>query len=382
MRKRKRKPTKSRLASWEEPLLFQPFLSSSEEVPENDAFVLGVWAKQPAKLTDLGFIEQCRELIYDEVDGEPVFHAIVISLNAPRLEIQASHMADILTTGTTPEERSDSIRTTLAHAFVSEIPVYPNTEALAAALTSHTRDLFLAGFTAPDGTGKRVKLRLVDAPGAEVDTVEYLRNRSTVRHLGPNEMLLIRDTALREIARRDEATRVLAQLELAIDEFGAALAAHRANESQLQECLQRNPILFGPHYRRVLPKHRLGSEYEMDFALERVDGMFDLVEIEASTHSLFTRRGDPTKALVHAEQQALDWLDWVERNSAYARERLPGLIEPTAFVVIGRSGTLDKGCLRRLTRRNVLFRDRVRILTYDDLLEASRNLLSRLRGDA
>ncbi|HYN22799.1 MAG TPA: Shedu anti-phage system protein SduA domain-containing protein, partial [Thermoanaerobaculia bacterium] len=190
-----------------------------------------------------------------------------------------------------------------------------------------------------------------------------------------------REAALREIARINQAARILAQVERAVSELSSALVATRANERSLQRCLERNPILFGAEYVRIIPKHRLGSEYEMDFALERLDGLVDLVEIEASTRPLFTKAGDPSKYLVHAEQQALDWLEWVEHNSPYAREKLPGLATPIAFVVIGRSSSLDAVTAKRLRRRNVELGRRVRIQTYDDLLAGARNLLKMLEGE-
>ena len=62
----------------------------------------------------------------------------------------------------------------------------------------------------------------------------------------------------------------------------------------------------------------------MDYALERRSGLVDLVEIEASHHFLFTLRGNPRQHLIHAEQQVLDWLHWIEAHGAYARERLGG----------------------------------------------------------
>ncbi|MCB8980031.1 MAG: hypothetical protein H6657_21685 [Ardenticatenaceae bacterium] len=61
----------------------------------------------------------------------------------------------------------------------------------------------------------------------------------------------------------------------------------------MQRCLTDNPILFGLDYQLVIPKQALGSEYEMDYALVRWNGQIDLVEIEASTHKLFTKKIKP-----------------------------------------------------------------------------------------
>jgi hypothetical protein len=167
---------------------------------------------------------------------------------------------------------------------------------------------------------------------------------------------LIRRALLAELQKREEAGRVLAALRLAIAELEGLLNDRERNENDLQRCLTHNPILFGTDYRRVIPKHRLGDEYEMDYALERVSGLVDLVEIEASTHLLFTQAGNPRKELVHAEQQVLDWLDWIERHSEYARDRLPGLMRPFGYVIIGRSTNLSEKDRDRLHRRNSVSR--------------------------
>ena len=118
----------------------------------------------------------------------------------------------------------------------------------------------------------------------------------------------------------------------------------------------------------------------MDYALERVSGLIDLVEIEASTHRLFNKRGDPTKDLVHAEQQVLDWLDWLERNHSYARENLPGLMRPRGYVLIARSKGLTEEEQRTLSRRNTIFGETLQVLTYDDVLARARNMKRLLLG--
>lgn len=193
---------------------------------------------------------------------------------------------------------------------------------------------------------------------------------------------MVKQTILTEIHKRDEAGRILTSLRLAIGELEELLSAKERNENVLQRCLTENPILFGTDYSRVIPKHKLGGEYEMDYALERVSGVIDLVEIEASTHALFTKAGDPRKELVHAEQQVLDWLDWIERHGEYARDQLPGLMRPSGYIIIGRNIDLSKEDRERLNRRNNTLRDAFQILTYDDLLDRAKTLLGILEGRA
>jgi Shedu protein SduA, C-terminal len=93
------------------------------------------------------------------------------------------------------------------------------------------------------------------------------------------------------------------------------------------------------------------------------------MEIEASTHKLYTRAGNPSAALTHAEQQVLDWLAWLDEYAPYARSRLPGLRRACGLVVIGRRPDLSEKDRERLRWRNIMYAGRLTILTYDDLLD-------------
>ena len=70
-----------------------------------------------------------------------------------------------------------------------------------------------------------------------------------------------------------------------------------------------------------------------DFVLERDEQEYVLIEIERPDFPLFTRHGDPTAKLTHAQRQVEDWLDWISDNKDYAqRHILPGISEPEGWV--------------------------------------------------
>ena len=232
-----------------------------------------------------------------------------------------------------------------------------------------------------DDKGKKSKYMLTRSPGEGIESYEYFEKLNLNEPLQPAELTLVRNAVLKEIKRRDHATRILALLRLAITDLKKLLNAKKRNESALQKCLTRNPILFGTEYTKIIPKHCLGAEFEMDYALERVSGIVDLVEIESSTLTLFTKKGKPSKYLIHAEQQVLDWLLWIERNHPYAREGLPGIMQPVGYIIIGRNKSLQPKDKESLKRRNILFKGSMEILTYDDLLDRAKNLLSILSGE-
>jgi hypothetical protein len=214
----------------------------------------------------------------------------------------------------------------------------------------------------------------------DVDSVDALEVLNRAEPVMPTEARVLFATARRELDTRAEAGRVLLALRLAIEDLSGALESEVRNEAQLQLCLTRHPILFGPEYSRLVPKFRLGGDYEMDFALVRSAGLVDLVELEASTHPVFNKRGAPSGALVHAEQQVLDWLAWLDRCGELARRDLPGIQRPVGYVVIGRDTGWDENTHRRLQQRNAVFGGAVQVLTWDGLLQRASTLLRHLEG--
>ncbi|MEJ7744438.1 MAG: Shedu anti-phage system protein SduA domain-containing protein [Nocardioidaceae bacterium] len=121
-------------------------------------------------------------------------------------------------------------------------------------------------------------------------------------------------------------------------------------------------MLFGLEYSEIIPKFKLGKTFEMDFALQRHSGLVDLLEIEPSNLPLYTKAGNPTQHLVHAEQQVLDWLEWLETNARLARDDLPGLTRPIALVCIGSRASLSDADSIRLRRRNSTWNGTITIL--------------------
>lgn len=192
-----------------------------------------------------------------------------------------------------------------------DVPLIANSRAEVAVLDKLFDDAMTDGVEFTDSHGEKVRHR----------PTENIRSLAAGMRQVPQPAEVSNLFKQLEIARNANARAkaVIGRLDDAIDEMTDLLAASSRNENALQECLTRNPAFFGPSYSRVIPKHRLGAEYVTDYALELSDGSVDVVEIEASTHALYTNAGNPTSALVHAEQQVLDWLAWLDQNSPYAR---------------------------------------------------------------
>ncbi len=343
---------------------------------ENQELADAIHALQPEDDDGPGFnhfdlINVAKELIYSNENGKKSIHFVCFSFNIERGEIEVCNLIEQIL-----EEDEEDILSTLAIAAISEVPVYPNTSDCEEELADLHRKMIEGGF---EIQGNRYKLT-----SRQSDEFKNAKNLiSSIdpdKHYSPSDISIIRKIIKEELSSLENADRLLLSLQMAIDEFSVLLGSKTRNENSIQAHLSKNPILFGFEYKRVIPKHKLGGEYETDYALEKHDGSCDVVELEASTHKLYTKSGNPTSHLVHAEQQILDRLDWIDKNNPYARTTLNGLYSPSGFIVIGRRESLSEPDQERLRRRNIFFNGKIKVLTYEDLLERGRDMLFRLRG--
>jgi hypothetical protein len=380
-----------RINLWKEPKYLPLIITSSDlsEQPHakkfsNFLFKYNYKHKKVLEGAEHGLIttvfESTKEIIFDYLNNTPILHFITFSIDATNGQIQICHSCDATYEDESEDEIREDIKFDLALAKLFEIPVYPNTDEALPILAKYHHDLLLNGFRFRDKNGNYKKYLLTKSPFLKIENFGCFEKLSFAEMITPAELHLMRRAVQQEFEHLTEAERILKGLRSAIAELEDCLKDEGRNEGALQKALTLNPILFGAQYIRILPKHTLGSEFEMDYALERTSGDVDLVEIEASNLPLFTKNGNPTKYLIHAEQQILDWLHWIERNHAYVREKLTGILKPIGYVVIGRKKNMSESDSGRLQQRNVLFRGSIEILTYDDLLTKSKNLLGLLEG--
>jgi hypothetical protein len=226
--------------------------------------------------------------------------------------------------------------------------------------------------------GRSVYIHKLEYFGSE-DLEQY--NQTLARAKAESEVLAFVVGALLEIESdldpQERETRTAQALEALIDDYLAMLASD-PNEERVQSFLNDNPILLSSSA-EVVPKHRLGAEHVTDFVLCSGDAEYELVELERPNARLFTKAGDPHRDLTHGIRQLEDWLQWVSENLPYARTSLPGISEPKARLIIGRSSQLSAQHRNALRRRNAEL-NRIQIVTFDDLAETARGLLKRLKA--
>lgn len=157
--------------------------------------------------------------------------------------------------------------------------------------------------------------------------------------------------------------------------FAEILAEDDVNERALHDFLDENPIIMGAHWDAVQSEVMLGSQYKADFVLRAYRALptVQLVELERSSHRIFTKNLQETAEVTHAVQQVSDWLRWWRQHSADPIVAPSRGVDPDGLVVIGRSARLSERERDTLAHNNQ--RRDTRVITYDELLDDFGSLI-------
>jgi len=153
-------------------------------------------------------------------------------------------------------------------------------------------------------------------------------------------------------------------------------------EKQLHQFILSNPISLDSYGISIHSEIKLGEKYKVDLIIEyKINNKrILLVELEKANLQLFTKSGRLRAHVTHAIQQVEDWLRWWQENSnAESNKLLDTSIHPEGLVVIGRGKDLSEEDSRRLLHLNS--NRRVKVITYDDLLDNLENLILNLEKD-
>lgn len=185
----------------------------------------------------------------------------------------------------------------------------------------------------------------------------------------------LREQQWSQIDPRAETRRQYASL---LEEFASLL---NGPEAPLQAFLEQHPTLLSPTHTKMWRKLPFGKRVT-DFVFREPGNDYLLVELEAPTRTLFRRDGQVHENLTHAIDQVSDWIRYIEdnRTTVEGELNLVGISNsPRSLVVIGRSADLtdsDKRKLRTIQERQ----PKLRILTYDQLLENARATVENVLG--
>jgi hypothetical protein len=163
-----------------------------------------------------------------------------------------------------------------------------------------------------------------------------------------------------------------------LEEFKTLLAGQ---EEPVHQFLKEHPELICPTAEHTWSKLPFGDR-RSDFVFREPGNDYLLVELEAPIRGLFRKDGQQREELTHAINQILDWIQFIGRNQTRVEDEL-GLkgisTNPRTLIVMGRSEGLTEDNRKKLVTLQSQ-QNKLRILTYDDLLSGARTNLERLLG--
>jgi hypothetical protein len=162
-------------------------------------------------------------------------------------------------------------------------------------------------------------------------------------------------------------------------DFINLINADRSEES-FQEFIAKNPILLHQFAaEKLLSKPPILTRFKADFGVVTSNEELVLIEIERPSTCLLKQDGEQHSELTHAVEQINQWLHVIEDHRRAVLEEMriaPEKVNKIRGVIIaGRDAGNDANHLRRLKG---LYRDRVTLLTYDDLTASLAVLAQRI----
>jgi hypothetical protein len=183
---------------------------------------------------------------------------------------------------------------------------------------------------------------------------------------------------------QDPFEAVASHCERACDQLFALVDNPETDEKQVQEFLEQggHRFLVSPHSTNIIPQKSLaGLRFRIDFAVQRPDNDYHLVEIESPNTLIYQAKGEePTAPFTHAIQQVEDWLRYIEdnRSTVRAEDGMPTIHKPSGEVVIGRNKHMGDSARKRFDFKRGE-NHRITLKTYDMMIAEGRVYAGALR---
>jgi len=223
-----------------------------------------------------------------------------------------------------------------------------------------------------------------DSTKVEISKIKHLEQKFKKEIEKKDRKLKQKDKEYRELMRtfsnlrKDfEATHLksqksrLPELKKAVFEFEKILE-ERQNETKVHKFLKDNWWMFGPVYVNMGYETWAGIKNRNDFLLQRIDGYHDIVELKGVDCKLFTKDDKWSKDLKDAVSKMMRYLSKYESGYLFLRDDLKkDVFMPRGMIVIGRARDEE----RKLLKVHNSYLHRINVITYDEILEKSKNAI-------
>jgi hypothetical protein len=166
------------------------------------------------------------------------------------------------------------------------------------------------------------------------------------------KVLQVIDSNLPRVPQRtalDKGTMVKGQYDGVATAFEVLLNSS-PNERAVQRFLKRYPYVIRDALNagawnsvHLIPEFSFGGEYVADFLILSADsGAWHavLIELESPTARLFTKNGNPSRALAKGLAQLEEWSIWLRKNDSLFRDKLSAFLESKQTVLSVQAPTI------------------------------------------
>lgn len=238
-----------------------------------------------------------------------------------------------------------------------------------------------------------VDSRTTYAGGSEDIPAARSAAKRFVRSVGPSAVQAVAD----ELASTPEGRRAVASanslpgriedVRVVSQEYRNLLAKPGATERDLQEFIEKNPLLLGLEYAEVMPRQRI-LRGEIDFLVRRHDGYHDLLELKGPHDPILLCDGEEAHpssyslapSLARALAQVTLYREWLATTSSETL-KLYGIRrtrDPRATIIIGHACALPNETAEGILRQLNMSLHRMEVVPYDVLADRANVQLRHL----
>jgi hypothetical protein len=188
----------------------------------------------------------------------------------------------------------------------------------------------------------------------------------------------LQDWMLEKKLKTKSRSEVVSNLYFLFMGLNELISNPHTKERKIHDFIINNPTCFDVYGSRIKSEVWLGKKYRIDLAIQyKLDEKkIQLVELERANQEIFTEKGRLRAYATHAIQQVEDWLQWWHENPNDRPKDFDSSILPEGLVVLGRNKNLSDDDKRRLVHLNST--RKVKLITYDDLLDRIESLIENL----
>jgi len=166
----------------------------------------------------------------------------------------------------------------------------------------------------------------------------------------------------------------------AIEDYKTLLETRASDEPPFQEFFKKHPQFLDPMALQIWSQPDFHGALEPDFIVRRFDDTYLVVEIEKPSKTLITKGGNLSAQATAAEQQAIDYREFLNDRIMEARNHFPNYKNAECLTIIGMEDEFSERQTSILRQANANRAGNSKIVGFDRLLNRARSMFKNLEA--